>query len=64
MEKSGKIGMVNFTYRNSPALQKGREMVLAGEVGAVRHIEASHLQSRLVGNAWGIGRRKANGSGA
>ena len=53
MEKSGKVGMVNFTYRNSPALQKGRQMVLAGEVGAVRHVEASHLQSWLVGNAWG-----------
>ena len=53
IEKSGKVGMVNFTYRNSPALQKGRQMVLAGEVGAVRHVEASHLQSWLVGNAWG-----------
>jgi predicted dehydrogenase len=53
MEKSGKVGMVNFTYRNSPALQKGRQMVLAGEIGAVRHVEASHLQSWLVGKAWG-----------
>ena len=53
MEKSGKVGMVNFTYRNSPALQKGRQTALAGEVGAVRHVEASHLQSWLVGNAWG-----------
>jgi predicted dehydrogenase len=53
MEKSGNVGMVNFTYRNSPALQKGRQMVLAGDIGAVRHIEASHLQSWLVGNAWG-----------
>jgi predicted dehydrogenase len=53
MEKSGKVGMVNFTYRNSPALQRGRQMVLAGEIGAVRHVEASHLQSWLVGNAWG-----------
>ena len=53
MEKSRKVGMVNLTYRNSPALQKGREMVLAGAVGTVRHVEASHLQSWLVGNAWG-----------
>jgi predicted dehydrogenase len=53
IETSGKVGMVNFTYRNSPALQKGRQMVLAGAVGAVRHIEASHLQSWLVSNAWG-----------
>jgi predicted dehydrogenase len=34
-------------------LQKGRQTVLAGEVGAVRHVEASHLQSWLVSNAWG-----------
>ncbi|MGO7522629.1 Gfo/Idh/MocA family protein, partial [Rhizobium brockwellii] len=27
IERSGKVGMVNFTYRNSPALQKGRQMV-------------------------------------
>jgi predicted dehydrogenase len=53
MEALGKVGMVNLTYRNSPALQKGRQMVLAGEIGAVRHVEASHLQSWLVSNAWG-----------
>ena len=28
--KAGLVGMVNFTYRNSPALQKGRQMVLDG----------------------------------
>jgi predicted dehydrogenase len=53
IEKAGLVGMVNFTYRNSPALQKGRQMVLAGEIGAVRHVEASHLQSWLVAKAWG-----------
>ena len=53
IEKAGLVGMVNFTYRNSPALQKGRQMVLDGQIGAVRHVEASHLQSWLVGKAWG-----------
>lgn len=53
IEAAGLVGMVNLTYRNSPALQKGRQMVLAGEIGAVRHLEASHLQSWLVGKAWG-----------
>ena len=53
IENAGRVGMVNFTYRNSPALQKGRQMVLAGDIGAVRHVEASHLQSWLVGKAWG-----------
>ncbi len=51
--KAGLVGMVNLTYRNSPALQKGRQMVLDGQIGAVRHLEASHLQSWLVGKAWG-----------
>jgi predicted dehydrogenase len=51
--KAGLVGMVNFTYRNSPALQKGRQMVLDGQIGVVRHVEASHLQSWLVAKAWG-----------
>jgi predicted dehydrogenase len=51
--KAGLVGMINLTYRNSPALQKGRQMVLDGLIGAVRHVEASHLQSWLVGKAWG-----------
>jgi predicted dehydrogenase len=53
IERAGLVGMVNLTYRNSPALQKGRQMVLDGQIGAVRHVEASHLQSWLVGKAWG-----------
>jgi predicted dehydrogenase len=53
IEKAGLVGMVNLTYRNSPALQKGRQMVLAGDIGAVRHVEATHLQSWLVAKAWG-----------
>lgn len=53
IEAAGLVGMVNLTYRNHPAIQKGRQMVLAGEIGEVRHVEASHLQSWLVGNAWG-----------
>ena len=53
IEMAGLVGMVNFTYRNSPALQKGRQMVLAGDIGAVRHVEATHLQSWLVAKAWG-----------
>lgn len=53
IEQAGLVGMVNLTYRNSPALQKGRQMVLAGDIGAVRHVEATHLQSWLVAKAWG-----------
>ena len=53
IERSGKVGMVNLTYRNSPAVQAGRDLVLSGAIGSVRHVEASHLQSWLVGNHWG-----------
>jgi predicted dehydrogenase len=52
-EQSGLINMVNLTYRNVAPLQKARELVLAGEIGAVKHVEASYLQSWLVSKAWG-----------
>jgi predicted dehydrogenase len=52
-EKAGIINMVNLTYRASPALHKARAMVLGGELGTVRHFEASYRQSWLVGKAWG-----------
>jgi predicted dehydrogenase len=52
-EKSGLVAMVNLTYRNVAEIQKARQMVLAGEIGTVRHVEASYLQSWLVSKAWG-----------
>jgi predicted dehydrogenase len=52
-DASGLVTMVNLTYRNVAPLQKAREMVLAGEIGHVRHVEASYLQSWLVSKAWG-----------
>ena len=52
-EKAGVINMVNLTYRNVAPLQKARAMVLAGELGTIRHVEASYLQSWLVAKAWG-----------
>ncbi len=52
-EKAGLVGMVNLTYRNVAELQKFRAIVDAGEVGEIRHVEASYLQSWLVSKAWG-----------
>ncbi|MBB3522113.1 Gfo/Idh/MocA family oxidoreductase [Rhizobium redzepovicii] len=52
-EKAGVINMVNLTYRNVAPLQRAREMVLSGELGTIRHVEASYLQSWLVSRAWG-----------
>ena len=52
-EQAGIINMVNLTYRNVAALQKARELVLAGACGEIRHVEASYLQSWLVSKFWG-----------
>ena len=45
--------MVNLTYRSSPALYRAREWSAGGAIGALRHMEASYLQSWLVGKHWG-----------
>lgn len=47
------ITMVNLTYRNVAPLQVARRMIVGGEIGKVRHVEASYLQSWLVSKAWG-----------
>jgi predicted dehydrogenase len=51
--KAGVVNMVNLSYRNVPALQQGAKMVQSGAIGAVRHFEASYLQSWLTQPAWG-----------
>lgn len=63
-ENAGLINMVNLTYRNVPQLQKAREIVTSGQIGAVKHVEASYLQSWLVSKAWATGAPKASGCGA
>jgi predicted dehydrogenase len=52
-ESAGVINMVNLSYRNVAALQKAQKMIAAGEIGEVRHVEASYRQSWLVGKQWG-----------
>ncbi len=52
-DAAGLINMVNLSYRNVAALEKAKELIAAGEIGRVRHIEASYRQSWLVGNQWG-----------
>ena len=50
---AGVVNMVNLTYRNVPALMAAADMVAAGQIGKVRHFEASYLQSWLTQPAWG-----------
>jgi len=51
-EKSGVINMVNFSYRNWSSLQKVAELIQAGKLGEIRHVEASYHQAWLVSKAW------------
>jgi len=53
VEKAGLVGMVNLTYRNVAEIHKMRQLVEAGKIGEVKHIEASYLQSWLNQPAWG-----------
>jgi len=50
---AGVVNMVNFTYRNVPAMNEAARLVAAGAIGEVRHFEASYLQSWLTQPAWG-----------
>ncbi len=51
--KAGVVNMVNLTYRNGPALIQAAKMVANGDIGEVRHFDASYLQSWLTQPAWG-----------
>jgi predicted dehydrogenase len=52
-KKAGVINMVNFSYRNSSALQNAAQLVRDGELGEIVHVEASYLQSWLSSKVWG-----------
>ena len=52
-EAAGLVNMVNLTYRHASAIQTARRMVESGEIGEVRHLQASYLQSWLTGRHWG-----------
>lgn len=50
---AGVVNMVNLSYRNVAALQAAARMVAEGDIGTVRHFEASYMQSWLTQPAWG-----------
>jgi predicted dehydrogenase len=52
-ERHGIVNMVNLRYRGLSVMQMARALVEDGLVGEVRHIDASYLQSWLVGTHWG-----------
>ena len=52
-EAAGVVNMVNLSYRKVAGIHAARAMVAEGRIGALRHIEASYLQSWLTQPAWG-----------
>jgi len=52
-KRKGVINMVNFSYRNSSAIQRAKVMVERGDIGRPIHFEASYLQSWLSTMVWG-----------
>ncbi|MGW1756346.1 Gfo/Idh/MocA family protein [Streptomyces mirabilis] len=63
----GRIAMVGFNYRRTPALSLAQAMIGAGRLGALRHIRLTYLQDWLVDPdfplTWRLTRETA-GSGA
>lgn len=51
--RSQQLNMVNMSYRISGALHEARRLVDAGELGQIRHVEASYRQSWLATDYWG-----------
>lgn len=51
--KAGTVNMVNFSYRDWPCIQGVVSVVQSGQIGEIRHVEASYLQSWLASKIWG-----------
>ena len=52
--RDGARHMVNFSYRDSSAVQEAIKIVRRGDLGALRHVHAHYLQSWLIGQTvWG-----------
>ncbi|NQT59481.1 MAG: Gfo/Idh/MocA family oxidoreductase [Bacteroidetes bacterium] len=52
-KQQGVINMVNFSYRNAPAIHKAAQLIADGKIGNVKHLDACYLQSWLSSNGWG-----------
>lgn len=52
-KKAKKTNMINFTYREMPALERARDIIGEGTLGRIMHVEASYLQCWLANDIWG-----------
>ncbi len=50
---AGQVGMVNFTYRRSGALQRAIQLASSGKLGDLRHAHGFYLQSWIATPIWG-----------
>lgn len=57
VKNAGIINMVNFSYRNSSALQDCALRIQQGDLGRIIHVETSYLQSWLSSDIWENWRR-------
>jgi len=53
-KEAGVVNMVNFSYRNSSAIQFAAKLAAKGELGTIRHVHAHYLQSWLAQDSWGF----------
>ena len=51
--RAGTLHMINFSCRDSSAVQAAIKIVQRGDLGDIRHVHASYLQSWLTGTMWG-----------
>ena len=56
-KRAGVVNMVNFSYRDWPCIQAAAKAVARGEIGEIRHVEASYLQAWLASVVWGDWRK-------
>lgn len=52
-QKASVVHMVNFSYRDWPCIQAATAAIARGEIGEIRHVEASYLQAWLPSKVWG-----------
>jgi predicted dehydrogenase len=53
VRRDGVVGMINFRYRRSAALQRAIGMVEAGEIGEVRLAQGAYWQGWVAAPIWG-----------
>ena len=52
-KRAGVVNMVNFSYRDWPCIQAAADAIRRGQIGEIRHVEASYLQAWLASKIWG-----------